>query len=191
MKTFEDLRREDQERKKKLQNTTSNAPNPVPSTPKLETRREEPKREERKVKENTQRNKLEEERLAFEEELEKQILTNNLEEKPSYMPYQNANKKLMRTLLISAVLLCILSIGGWFYTKNHFDALSGDNMEIMHRAISYSVLEYYQENKRYPVDMYGNIDFNLLQKRGYLTIDVEEYRSNFKFDNQYNVIRTE
>lgn len=188
MKTFEDLRRQDAERKKQLE-----VPLPEKETSKPAPRIE-PKREILKEEVPISRDKLEQERQAFEEELEEQILfgnNNEYNQTNSYMPYQNANKKLMKTLLLSTIIFGIIVTGGWFYTKNHFEALSGDNIDNIHRAIHFSVLEYYQENKRYPVDLHGNIDFNTLQKRGYLSIDVEEYRSNFKFDNQYNVIRTE
>lgn len=135
--------------------------------------------------------RLEQEREAFEEELERQLLmpAPDFAAGKSYMPYKGANKKLINSLLISLVFTIIIGVGGWTYSKNHFDSLSNENVDKIHNAIQFSVTDYYQDNNRYPVDVHGNIDFVTLEKRGYLTLDIEVYKSKFKYDSSYNVIR--
>jgi hypothetical protein len=137
--------------------------------------------------------RLEKEKKEFEDELELKMLSNsvNLDEKKSFMPYQNSSKKLINSLLISLVITLIIGLGGWMYSKEHFTSLSSDNVDKIHNAIQFSVTEYYQDNKSYPVDIHGNIDFVTLKKRGYLTLDIEAYKSKFKYDNNHNVIRLE
>lgn len=137
--------------------------------------------------------RLERERMAFEEEIERQLLNPTMDfvSNKSFMPYKQSNKKLINSLLISLIITLIIGVGGWMYSKDNFNSLSSENVDKIHNAIQFSVIDYYQENNRYPVDIHGNIDFVALKNKGYLTLDIEVYKSKFIYDSQYNVIRLE
>lgn len=184
MKTFEDLRRIEAEKKKLQEEQRKSQDVNINSTASKSTQSS--------ATPNPNKDKeLENERRRFEEELEMQILNPSYNPTTSYNPYKDGHKKLYRSILISVVIFGILSLGGWYYTKNHYETLSNNNVDMIERAISSSVQQYYNDNGRYPVDIQGNIDYNLLQKRGYLQLNVEDYRSKFILDNHYRVIRTE
>lgn len=178
MKSFEDLRREKMlQESQHSKNIEESSPSHHPPSP--QSNKEV-------VDENP--TMTEAEKRQFEEELDMQLLGMNTTQS-TFNPYQHGYKKLHKTLLLSVVILGIIVFSGWSYTKNHYSTLSEGNVEMMQRAISSSVREYYVDYGRVPTDHQGNIDYNLLKKTGYLELDVEEYRDKFILDSSYRVIK--
>lgn len=144
------------------------------------------------VKKLENNNDLEKEKRKFEEDLDMQLL-GTLESNTKYKHKQfkpvKPFSRLIKTLVISAILVGGIAYGGLSYTESVYSSQSETNIKMVHNAIQFSVLKYHEENRKFPVDVNGNINYPLLQKKGYLTIDIEQYKSNFIFDSKYNVIR--
>lgn len=181
MKSLEDLRKE------RLSEKEAPEPEKKMDVPKVEDwsrdERETPSDEEFSSDKNE-----EDEKKRFESELDMKIL--GIEDSNPINPfYKKSQKKMYTTLLMSTLLLGIILFIGWNYTSNHYSTLNEQNIEVMQRAISSSVREYYMDHGKVPADHQRNIDYNLLKKTGYLKLDVEEYHDKFILDDFHRVIR--
>lgn len=138
--------------------------------------------------------RLKRERQEFEDQLDLQIL-GGIENKPSkyankqFKPHKNPLANMLKSIVIGVVIVVLFGIGLNIYTNERYSTQSQQNIKVVHNAIQFAVWDYQQDNRKYPVTSTGEIDYDTLQNKGYLTINVEGYKSNFKFNSNFQVVK--
>lgn len=138
--------------------------------------------------------RLEQERREFEDQLDMQML-GGIEKRPSkysqkkFKPVKNPLSNMVRSIVIGVVIVVIFAICLNIYTNERYSTQSQQNIKIVHNAVQLAVWDYHQDTRKYPVTSTGEIDYSVLKNKGYLTINVEEYKGNFKFNSNFQVIK--
>lgn len=138
--------------------------------------------------------RLERERREFEDNLDMQML-GGIENKPSkyspkkFKPVKNPLTNMVRSIVIGAIIVVIFGVCLNIYTNERYSTQSQQNIKMVHNAVQMAVWDYHQDTRKYPATSTGEIDYAILQNKGYLTINVEEYKGNFKFNSNFQVVK--
>lgn len=105
--------------------------------------------------------------------------------------FKKRNALIYKTIVMLVIVFAGVSLFSVFYNNKTYNENSNENISMVHNAVQLAVKDHYYKTKSYPVTADGKIDFDKLQKEGYLLINIEGYKGKFSFNQNFQVLRTD